>query len=353
MRSKRHVLYINMLGWQTGLTCGIMKNMIAEIKAELLAVGSLDIDTDLLGDFSIPTAGPGAGNKAFFFRSGSNRVRLAVNRNSPLKAVRADDSIIILRDGKELVRGCIEQELIHCPGQAYINMTEKCIYDCKFCPVPKLDGRVKSIEEMLEMIKKAHQTGKMKAISITSGIEGSAENELERALEVIAGVKRYNVPIGVGIYPTKDSNIRLKEAGVSEIKYNVETLDRDIYAKVCKGQDLEMILFALKEAVELFGPNKVCSNIIIGLGESDDNVVNGIRELIAIGVVPILRPASMHPLREGEVFIERPSKQRLLKLARILRKELDKSGLRADIFETMCLPCTGCDLNPHKDLESD
>ncbi len=345
------MLYINMLGWQTILTTGIMKNMKAEIKAELLAVGSLDIDIELLEDISIPTAGPGAGNKAFFFRSGNNRVRLAVNMNSPLKAGKADDSIIIFREGEELIRGYIEQELIHCPEQAYINMTEKCIYDCKFCPVPKLDGRVKSIEEMLEMIKKANQTGKMKAISITSGIEESAENELERALEVIAGVKKYNVPIGVGIYPTKDSNIRLKEAGVSEIKYNVETLDRDIYAKVCKGQDLDMILFALKEAVDLFGSNKVCSNIIIGLGETDENVVSGIRELIAIGVVPILRPASRHPLREGEVFIERPSKKRLLKLARILRKELDRSDLRADTFQTMCLPCTGCDLNPHKDLE--
>ncbi len=324
--------------------------MKTEIKAELLAIGSLDIEQSLLGKITVPTAGPGAGKTAFFFRSGDQRVRLALNKESPLKAVEEGNEIVILKDGKELARGQIEEELMHCPDQAYINMTEKCIYDCKFCPVPKLNGKVKTIEEMTELIGKANASGKMKAISITSGVEESAEKELERALEVVDAVKKYNVPIGVAIYATPDSNKRLKAAGVEEIKYNVETMDRPIYREVCGDQDLEPILDALREAVEVFGKNKVCANFLIGLGETDESVEKGIRELAAIGVVPILRPASKHPLREGEVFIERPSKERLLKLTKMLRKVLDEYGLRADTFKTMCLPCTGCDLNPHSDL---
>jgi biotin synthase-related radical SAM superfamily protein len=69
-----------------------------------------------------------------------------------------------------------------------------------------------------------------------------------------------------------------------------------------------------------------------------------------MGVIPILRPISPHPLREGEVTVERPSPERLLRFARIEKKILDEHGLRADLAETMCLPCTGCDMTPHRDL---
>lgn len=36
-------------------------------------------------------------------------------------------------------------------------MCEKCIFDCKFCPVPKLQGRVKTINEMLAMTEQAQR----------------------------------------------------------------------------------------------------------------------------------------------------------------------------------------------------
>jgi len=51
----------------------------------------------------------------------------------------------------------------------------------------------------------------------------------------------------------------------------------------------------------------------------------------------------------GEAF-DYLTGERLLKLTRILRRILDEQGLRADVSQTMCLPCTGCDLNPHLDL---
>ena len=309
------------------------------------------MDPTLLKNYTLPTAGPGAGKLAFFFRSGNQRVRLGIDENSPFLAIEKNGEIVIFEDKREIVRGIIEEELIHCPDQAYVNLTEKCIFDCKFCPVPKLSGKVKSVGEVLQMIEEANASGRMKGISITSGIDTTAEKEVERAISVIRGSKKYGVPIGVGIYPTKDSTKQLKEAGADEIKYNVETMDPDLHQKLCPGQPLEEALEALKEAVAIFGKNRVCSNFIIGLGETDETVEKGIRELIDIGVIPILRPASMHPLREGEVFIERPSEKRLLRLTEILRRELDQAGLDVGAFKTMCLPCTGCDLSPYYDLD--
>lgn len=324
--------------------------MNARIKAELISVGAVDIDSSLLGRITIPTAGPGAGGKAFFFRSGNHRVRLVVDEGSPLRAVKDDRDIVILKGGKELVRGSIEEELIHCPEQAYITMSERCIYDCKFCPVPKLKGKVKSFDELLELVEEAYRIGGMKSISITSGVEVSPEKEVERAAKLVKALRKYNVPVGVSVYPTKDSSYILKEAGATEIKYNVETMDREIYDRYCKKPPLDFTLECLKDAVRIFGKNRVFTNFIIGLGESDKTVEKHFEELASMGVIPILRAVGVHPLRFGEIDAERPTKERLLKLARMARKILDRYGLDASISKTMCLPCTGCDLNPHIDL---
>ncbi|PWB53442.1 MAG: radical SAM protein [Candidatus Methanoperedenaceae archaeon] len=324
--------------------------MNAQIKAELISIGAIDIDPSILGRLTIPTAGPGAGGKAFFFKSGGHRVRLVVDEGSPLRAVKENGEIVILKGGREFVRGIIEEELIHCPEQAYITMSERCIYDCKFCPVPKLNGKVKSSEELLALVEEAFKLGKMKGISITSGVEVSPEKEVERAADLVRKLKKYNVPIGVSVYPTKDSSRILKEAGASEIKYNVETMDRELYEKYCKKPPLDFTLVCLKDAVKIFGKNKVYTNFIAGLGETDETIEQNYEELAKMGVIPIIRAVGVHPLRFGELEAERPTARRLLKLAKMSRSILDKYGLDARVAKTMCLPCTGCDLNPHIDL---
>jgi biotin synthase-related radical SAM superfamily protein len=324
--------------------------MNAEIKAELISIGAVNIDTSLLGRITIPTAGPGAGGRAFFLKSGRYRVRLVVDEGSPLRAVKDSGGIVILKGGKELVRGTIEEELVHCPEQAYITMSERCIYDCRFCPVPKLKGKVKSTEELLALVEEAHRIGKMKGISITSGVEVSPEKEVERAVELVRALRKYKVPIGVSVYPTKDSSRLLKEAGASEIKYNVETMDRELYDKYCKKPPLDFTLECLKDAVRIFGKNHVFTNFIVGLGETDETVEKYYGELAGMGVIPIIRAIGVHPLRFGELEAERPTAERLLKLAKMARRILDKYGLDASVSKTMCLPCTGCDLNPHIDL---
>lgn len=328
----------------------IYMKMNAQIKAELISIGAIDIDPAILGRLTIPTAGPGAGGKAFFFRSGKHRVRLVVDTGSPLRAVRDNDELVILKGGKEFARGTIEEELIHCPEQAYITMSERCIYDCKFCPVPKLKGKVKSTEELIALVDEAFKLDKMKGISITSGVEVSPEKEVERAAQLIMKLKKYNVPIGVSVYPTKDSSRILKEAGASEIKYNVETMDRELYEKYCKKPPLDFTLECLRDAVHVFGKNKVYTNFIAGLGETDETIEKNYEELARMGVIPIIRAVGVHPLRFGEIEAERPTAQRLLKLAKMSRRILDKYGLDAGASKTMCLPCTGCDLNPHIDL---
>jgi len=327
-----------------------MPELNSELKAELLAIGSVDADESLLAGTSTSSAGPGTGLKSLFFKSGGHRVRLEITRNSPLKLIKENEDFIILKDNKELVRGEIEHVLAHCPEQAYITLSERCIYDCTFCSVPKLQGKIKTLKEVINIVEKAKKMGLMKAIAITSGVAKSPEDEIERVVEVVKALKKYNVPIGVAVYPTRNSTKLLNEAGAVELKYNVETMDREIFNRVCKGLSLDFILESLREAVAVFGKNRVSSNFIIGLGETDECVREGVEHLAKMGVIPVLRPITIQPLRKDELEATRPSAERLLKLARMTREILDKYGLRVEVSQTMCLTCTGCDITPYRDI---
>jgi biotin synthase-related radical SAM superfamily protein len=265
--------------------------------------------------------------------------------------IRRCSDVVIILDGKPIVTGRLEPALSHCPEQAYLTISGRCIYDCKFCPVPELSGEVKVPDEILHLVEEAKRTGQLKAISLTSGVERSPEEEVRKAASIVKALRtRYDLPIGVSVYPTDTSSEELKQAGATEIKYNVETMDPVIFTENCPGLSLEYVLQSLEKAVKIFGKNRVTSNFILGLGESDECVLTGVSRLAEMGVIPILRPISPHPLRMGDVKVERPSAERLLKLAKATRKALENHGLRADLAETMCLTCTGCDITPHRDI---
>jgi biotin synthase-related radical SAM superfamily protein len=330
-----------------------MHKLSATLKAELVAIGTVDVDESVLSRISVSTAGPGTGLKSIFFRFNGHRVRLELSKDSPLKMLKANGDVIILKDGKELVRGELEQILAHCPDQAYITLSERCVYDCKFCSVPILQGEIKTLDEVLGMVERAAKTGKLRAIALTTGIAHTPEEEIDRVIEVVKALKRFNLPIGVSVHPTNDSSQQLKDAGVVEVKYNVETMDRTIFERVCrgrKGSSLDFILDSLRDAVRVFGKNRVSTNFIIGLGETDECVHAGVEYLAKMGVIPILRPITIPQLRKDELEATRPSGERLLKLGMMTREILEKYGFNVEEAQTMCLPCTGCDLTPVRDV---
>ncbi|MGZ4902306.1 MAG: radical SAM protein [Halobacteriota archaeon] len=329
-------------------------NRNAEIKASLIAEGGVDIDEGVLGRVTTPASGPGAGLTSFFFRFNGHRVRLGVKHNSRFKATVEGEHVVIRDHGEEIVRGHLEDAIAHCPEQAYITVSEECIFDCGFCPVPLLGGSTKGQDAVVAAISRILADPKLakdlRAIALTSGVEDSPQREVERMATIIRSLReKFDLPIGVSVYPTPNSTKLLKDAGADEIKYNVETMDRQLFNTMCPGLSLDFIIQTLKDAVEIFGRNKVFSNVLVGLGEDDDTIIMGMEDLIRIGVIPILRAVVEHPLRSDK-GLHRPDAERLLRLARKERELLDQYGLRADEAKTMCAPCTGCDLIPHRDV---
>jgi biotin synthase-related radical SAM superfamily protein len=323
-------------------------------KAELIEAGGVTVDSSFDPYKSRSTAGPGAGLESIFVDIDGHRVRLGIRQVSPFSARLDRDIVTITRDGTEYVKGRLEQAISHCPRQVYITVSEKCVFDCKFCPVPKLDGKIKSDEDVLGLVREGLKHNDLAAISITSGVWRTPEEEVQKVARLVKLIRKElgdrNVPIGVSVYPTADSSEILKEAGAAEVKYNVETLDRDIFRKVCPGLSFDYIVGALEHAASVFGKNHVFSNVLIGMGESDETLIEGMEMLACKGAIPILRKTNPHPLRTGEIHIESVSAARLLKLAAAERRVLEKHGLDNTKALTGCVPCTGCDVTPFNDI---
>ncbi|OPX68317.1 MAG: biotin synthase [Methanoregulaceae archaeon PtaB.Bin056] len=316
------------------------------LKARLLSEGTARLEGEPgNGYISASTAGPGAGGPgSVFFSHKEKRVRLALDQKSSIRILhRGEGKATLFVDGKE-IEGVLEPIALHCPRQAYLTVSSGCIFSCRYCEVFGHPHRRKSVDEIVSMVERV--ADRIDAISLTSGVMGSVEEEEEYVLGVVRRLTRFGIPIGVSIYPTDKSAERLHALGVVEVKFNVETATDELFARMCPGLSRDSIWRALGQSVPLFGRNHVFSNLIIGLGETDDEVRECIHALTRMGVIPVIRPLTPAAGCKG---YRRPSKERVLAINRIHADALREAGLDPGEALTMCVACTGCDLVPGRD----
>ncbi len=318
----------------------------AEIKALLLSAGNARLTGEpVTGILSRSTAGPGAGGPgSVFFSTGGRRVRLTVDESAPVTIEHKGSGVAVLSTDGITLPGKLEPAPLHCPGQAYITVSGGCIYHCKYCEVPLHEGKRKTVQEIEGMIR--DNIDCINAISLTSGVLSDPEEEEEYVISVVKALKKFDIPVGVSIYPTGRTAARLHELGVSEVKFNLEAATGRIFSVMCPGTDRELIMDELVQSAALFGKGKVFSNIIIGLGETDEELECCVRELASKGIIPVLRPLSPSGELKGR---KRPSASRLIRIFRMHSRVLLEEGLDPAGALTMCSACTGCDLVPGRD----
>ncbi|KAF1078509.1 radical SAM protein [Methanogenium sp. MK-MG] len=316
------------------------------LKARILACGTVRLTGTCRFHPEQSTAGPGAGGSgSIFFTTPHGRIRLAVDEQSSLTLTADADGSARLTGPEIDVCGRIEEAVYHCPRQAYITLSEGCIFSCRYCAVPTLPKRIKTTEEVCAMI--AEVADDIDAISLTSGVIGSVEEDEARAITVAHAVAGFGIPVGVSIYPLPGTPQRLKDAGACEVKFNIEAATPALFQNMCPGLDYAGTWAILKESVDIFGRNRVFSNVILGLGETDTEMEACIRRLTDIGVIPVIRPLAPTPSLPG---LTRPPAERILRMAVFAKKELTKAELDPTQAKTMCSLCGGCDLVAGRDV---
>lgn len=338
----------------------------AHKKATLIAGGAVKLPSDMHLPFkaSRSTAGPGAGSTSIVFCFEGLRVKKSISReDGEFELLTGPDGYSMLHRGVPFIEKVeLQPTIYHCPEQAFINLHQECIFDCKFCTSPRLPrNSTKDLdqEKVLRMIKDVMGQKDLVAISITSAVVGSAERTLDEMVEIVKRVRQMvgsDMPIGVEPYVSVLKDIdRLKQAGANEIKLNVETFDREIFEKVCGEMDIDWIMQALEHAVKVFGRSKVTTNIIFGLGETDENVLEGVERLAKMGIVPSLRPLRINdinrkPLTDSLGPLDPVTPERIVHLSQLAKGILSRYHLSPLDYQTMCHRCRCCDLVPFVDI---
>lgn len=332
-------------------------------KARLLSAGRLLVPRSLQLPvlLSRSSAGPGAGGSSLFFRANGHLVRLEVVRegDAPLELRERQGRFDILRNGRVLER---DIELLsagfHAPGQAFVNLHNSCRFRCAFCTISS-SRPGPSAARWSALIKGALRAGKVQAVALTTGVPASPSKACRDLGRLVSSIRADfpDVPIGVEPYTVKGSDLMLlRRAGADELKLNVQCASRPIFDKICPGLEWDGLWKNLDAGTKLFGRGKVCSNVIIGLGETDGQVLDTVERLAGMGVAASLRPLKVGPpnIRPLSMALGRPPRRpaasRLGRLAAAQKVIFQRHAIDTAVFKTMCHRCTACDLEPFADL---
>ena len=292
-----------------------------------------------------------------------SRVRLVIDNKNPAFTIfyKKEEGLLLTENitGNVLIRGmCIEEATVHAPDQLFLGLYEYCKIGCKFCPLSttyhtethySLDSIFKDIDES--------SNKSYSSIGITTSIPYNLSSD-DVAEEMIFTVRKIrnkvgaNIPIGVSTkIPSRRIMEQLKRAGANEIRLNIEVPNRVLAKKLMPNKSLDEIYKSLSVASEVFGRGKVSSNIVLGLGESDQDVVIAIRRLAQMGVIATLYPFDPFDHKGGLASeFKRPDAERIYRLAVAHKEILEEYQLATETLLTMCPACAASHVFPGKDL---
>lgn len=207
--------------------------------------------------------------------------------------------------GSAIVLGLINGRLDAKPTTAYLMTYRrgKCLANCGFCPqARKSHGRADmlsrvswpafSTKQVFNRIEATAKNGGIKRVCIQALNYPGVHAHIQELVREIS--KRINIPISVSCQPLNQENIRLlAEVGVERIGIPLDAATPEIFDKV-KGAsaggpyDMERQLALLREAVKVFGKGRVSTHLIVGLGESEKEMVEMIQKCVDMGVLPAL-----------------------------------------------------------------
>ena len=201
-----------------------------------------------------------------------------------------------------LVRGCLSAN----PTTAYLlTYSEwKCTANCGFCSqardsksradmLSRVTWPAFTTREVLSKLETAARRGIVKRVCIQT------LNYLEVLKELLALVKelkrmRVGIPVSVSCQPlSKEGMVKLRQAGVDRIGIPLDAATKDAFKRV-KGSfaggpyDWGRQHDALLEAAEVFGRGRVSTHLIVGLGETEKEMMESTQWCVDNGIYPAL-----------------------------------------------------------------
>jgi len=207
--------------------------------------------------------------------------------------------------GSAIVLGLLKGKLDAPPTTVYMltYRNGKCQANCGFCPQARTStsradmlARVTwppfQTKQVTEKIASSAEKGTVKRVCIQALNYPAVHKDLASLTRLIHSSS--NVPISLSSPPfTKAQFKELAGAGADRISIALDAATEQLFNKVKGAQTQSPYQWkqqhqALEEAVEVFGRNQVYTHLIVGLGETEKQIIQTIQECTDSGIIPSL-----------------------------------------------------------------
>jgi len=207
--------------------------------------------------------------------------------------------------GTAIVLGLLNGKFDAAPTTAYLMTFKvgKCSANCGFCPqarssksnaemLSRVSWPTFPTARLLEALVTAVEKKTIKRVCIQALKYPEVFNQIEAFMKEIR--KLSMVPVSVSCQPQTRANMeRLSRAGVDRLGIALDAATEQIFDKVkgvgtggsyCWDDQFRQ----LREALAVFGKGNVSTHVIVGLGETERDVVQIVQRCCDLGVLPAL-----------------------------------------------------------------
>ena len=190
------------------------------------------------------------------------------------------------------------------PSTAYLltYTDEKCSSNCGFCPQARTR---KSRSDMLSIIvwpsfKLDIVVYRISEAEMDSGIKRvciqamNYDDVFQDVLNIIQKIKlKTNLPISLSFQPIETGQIRRLVNIVDRISIPIDAASKEVFEKT-KGRlvggnfEWENQIGSLMEAAKILGKGRVTTHFVVGLGETDFEMINMTQWSVDLGILPSL-----------------------------------------------------------------
>jgi len=207
---------------------------------------------------------------------------------------------IHISSGTATVLGLSEAFIDAPPTTAYFLVGERCERDCSFCtqarssraPAQAL-SRVTwppyDEKKTFSALKEVYQSGKIQRACLQVTV---SPGYLSRIEEIIAQLQ--GIPISASVVVSSLAQVaRLLDSGLEIVGLSLDAANEEIYGQV-KGGRFHQALSLIEEAAKRF-PGRIATHLIVGLGETEEEMARLIQHLHDWGIIVALFAFTPNP----------------------------------------------------------
>ena len=199
----------------------------------------------------------------------------------------------------ELTKGALDAE----PTTAYLlsYVEGKCSSNCAFCSqaresssradmLSRVTWPIFNTERVVQAIRSSWKKDQLHRVCLQTV---NHNKSFEETIATVVAIRNAaSIPISVSCMPFNKSEMKqLKKAGVDRIGIPLDASTKELFDRL-KGSSAgglyqwESHIDALQSAVKIFGKGEVSTHLIVGLGETDRELLDTVQKMAEIGVYP-------------------------------------------------------------------